>query len=431
MKHWLRFLMLGVGILAFVGVVMGGIWVYQSTVKKPEPRKVAKIEVLLTGTTLDEIKIGEKEDRYDGNSVILTDENGETMEFSEIELKLRGNSTLAQEKKPFQLKFANKTNILGLGEAKKWVLRNNFLDRSYLRDDAAMKIAEMIGEDYAWRGKFVEMYFDGEYEGLYYLLHRVEIGKGRVDLRDTAGVLVEMDSLHKDEGGCYFTYAGSCLKLTDAVLEEEDWEEKAMGEFLTDFNKLEMAAEKGDYASAAELADMESLAKYFLISEFSTNPDAYASSFYFYKNGTNDKIHAGPVWDFDFAFGNREWAWGEEIEGFFDATNDQARREEAFSENSDGNIARLIYQLMDMPEFRAEAERVWQERMSGRGQELMLSLKKTASTIREAALKDAEKWDRGDFDTEVEALLEWIEARYTHMEEVYGGEEKVAPMWAG
>lgn len=430
MKHWLRFLMLGVGILAFVGVVMGGIWIYQSTVKKPEPRKVAKIEVLLTGTTLDEIKIGEKEDHYDENSVILTDESGETTKFSEIELKLRGNSTLAQEKKPFQLKFANKTNILGLGEAKKWVLRNNFLDRSYLRDDAAMKIAEMIGEDYAWRGKFVEMYFDGEYEGLYYLLHRVEIGKGRVDLRDTAGVLVEMDSLHKDEGGCYFTYAGSCLKLTDAVLEEEGWEEKAMGEFLTDFNKLEMAAEKGDYASAAELADMESLAKYFLISEFSTNPDAYASSFYFYKNGTNDKIHAGPVWDFDFAFGNREWAWGEEIEGFFDATNDQARREEAFSENSDGNIAKLIYQLMDIPEFRAEVERVWQERMSGRGQELMLSLKKTASTIREAALKDAEKWDRGDFDTEVEALLEWIEARYAHMEEVYGGEEKVAPMWA-
>ena len=430
MKHWLRFLMLGAGILAFVGVVMGGIWVYQSTVKKPEPRKVAKIEVLLTGTTLDEIKIGEKEDRYDGNSVILTDENGETMEFSEVELRLRGNSSLAQEKKPFQLKFANKASIFELGEAKKWVLRNNFLDRSYLRDDAAMKIAEMIGEDYARRGKFVEMYFNGEYEGLYYLLHRVEIGKERVDLRDTAGVLVEMDSLHKDEGGCYFTYAGSCLKLADAVLEEEGWEEKVMEEFLTDFNKLEMAAEKGDYASAAELADMESLAKYFLISEFSANPDAYASSFYFYRNGTNDKIHAGPVWDFDFAFGNREWTWGEQIEGFFNINNDQVRREEVFSENSDGNIAKLVYQLMDMPEFRAEVARIWQERMSGRKQELMLSLKKTASTIREAALKDAEKWDRGDFDTEVGALLDWIEARYAHMEEVYGGGEKTAPLRA-
>ena len=428
MKRWLWFLMFGVGILALVGVVMGGIWAYQSTVKKSEPRKVAKIEVLLTGTTLEEIKVGEKEDRYDGNSAILTDENGETMEFSEVELKLRGNSSLAQEKKPFQLKFANKANILELGEAKKWVLRNNFLDRSYLRDDAAMKIAEMIGEDYARRGKFVEIYFDGEYEGLYYLLHKVEIGKGRVDLRDTAGVLVEMDSLHKDEGGCYFTYAGSCLKLADAVLEEEGWEEEVMEEFLTDFNKLEMAAEKGDYASVAELADMESLAKYFLISEFSANPDAYASSFYFYKNGVNDKIHAGPVWDFDFAFGNREWIWGEEIEGFFDINNDQVRREEAFSENSDGNITKLVYQLMDMPEFRAEVERVWQERMSGRGQELILSLKKTASTIREAALKDAEKWDRGDFDTEVEVLLDWIEARYIHMEEVYSGKEKTIPL---
>ena len=293
-----------------------------------------------------------------------------------------------------------------------------------------MKIAEMIGENYAWRGKFIEMYFDGEYEGLYYFLHKVEIGKGRVDLRDTAGVLVEMDSLHKDEGGCYFTYAGSCLKLTDVVLEEEGWEEKVMGEFLTDFNKLEMAAEKGDYAGVTELADVESLAKYFLISEFSANPDAYASSFYFYRDGVGDKIHAGPVWDFDFAFGNKEWWWGEEIEGFFNIESDQLRREEAFAENSDGNIAKLIYQLMDMPEFRAEVARVWQERMSGRDQELMLSLKKTASTIREAALRDAEKWDRGDFDAEVEYLLNWIEARYTHMEEIYGGEEKTAPLRA-
>ncbi len=422
--------MFGVGILAFMGVVNGGIWVHQGTTEKHEPRKVAEIDVLLNGTTLNEIKIGEKEDRYSGNSVFLTDESGETTEFNEVELKLRGNSTLMQEKKPFQLKFAIKTNVLGLGEAKKWVLRNNFLDRSYLRDDAAMKIAEMIGEDYAWRGKFVEMYFGGEYEGLYYLLHKVEIGKGRVDLRDTAGVLVEMDSLHKDEGGCYFTYAGSCLKLIDVVLEEEGREEEVMGEFLTDFNKLEMAAEKGDYAGVTELADVESLAKYFLISDFSANPDAYASSFYFYRDGAGDKIHAGPVWDFDFAFGNKEWWWGEEIEGFFNTDNDQVRREEAFSENSNGNIAKLFYQLMDMPEFRAEVARVWQERMSGRGQELMLSLKKTASTIREAALRDAEKWNRGDFDAEVEYLLNWIEARYVHMEEVYGGEEKTAPLMA-
>ncbi len=422
--------MLGVGIFMLFAVVMGGIWVYQGVAEKRELRKVAKIDVLLTGTTLDEIKEGEKEDRHGGNSAILTDENGGKQRFDNIELKLRGNSTLAQEKKPFQLKFANKTNVFELGEAKKWVLRNNFLDRSYLRDDAAMKIAEMIGESYAWRGKFVEMYFDGAYEGLYYLLHKVEIGKGRVDLRDTAGILVEMDSLHKDEGGCYFTYAGSCLKLTDAVLEEEGWEEVVMKEFLIDFNKLEMAAERGDFTEVAELADVESLAKYFLISEFTMNPDAYASSFYFYRDGANDKIHAGPVWDFDFAFGNPEWWWGEQLENFFDINNDQIRREEAFSENSDGNISKLVYQLIDIPEFREVVEKVWQERMSGRDQELTLSLKKTASTIREAALKDAEKWDRGDFDTEVGTLLNWIETRYEHLEAVYGKEGETVPLRA-
>lgn len=400
-------------------VLFGIFWHQKTAVKTGKTLKLAKIEIELLNITADELKMAAKTEKFGNNVGILTDEQGKTTVAQNLEIKLRGNSTFTQEKKPFQLKFAQKVNVFGLGEAKKWVLRSNSLDMSYLRDDTAMTIAEMLGEKYVSRGKFVELYLDNDYEGLYYLLDKIEIGKGRVDLRSEMGVIAELDTLHREEGGCFESYLGSCLKLTEAVVEDEAHKTETMRAFMTDFNLLEQAAEAGDFASVTEMADVESLAQYFLISEFTNNPDAYASSFYFYKDGAEDKIHAGPAWDFDFALGNLEWWWGNSIEGYFDPNSDQARQAEAFSENG-SNISKLLYLLMDIPEFRTEVERVWQERMSGRGAELLYSMSETASLIREAALRDGEKWGRGDFDTEVEYLFKWTSARYQYMEKTYG-----------
>ncbi len=407
------------GAAVVILMILGAAWWRKGTVGAKKTAKIAKIEIELLGITADELKLSEKTEKFGGNVGILTDEQGKITVAQNLEVKLRGNSTFVQEKKPFQLKFATKTNVFGLGEAKKWVLRSNSLDASYLRDDTAMTLAEMLDEKYVGKGKFVELYLDGEYEGLYYLLDKIEIGKGRVDLRDEMGVLTELDTLHRAEGGCFMSSMGSCLKLVEAVVEDEETEVSAMEAFMVDFNRLEMAAEAGDYAIITEVADVESLAQYFLISEFTNNPDAYASSFYFYKDGADDKIHAGPAWDFDFALGNLDWWWGEEIENYFDPEVDQARRAEAFSENG-SSISKLLYLLMDILEFREEVERVWQERMSGRGAELIYSISETADLIREAATRDGEKWDMGDFEEEVKYLLEWTGARYQHMEKTYG-----------
>ena len=407
------------GALVVCLVILGIFWYQKTAVRAGKTPKIAKIEIELLNITADELKMADKTEKFSNNVGILTDEQGKIPVAQNLEIKLRGNSTFLQEKKPFQLKFAKKIDVFGLGEAKKWVLRSNSLDKSYLRDDTAMTIAEMLGEKYTNRGKFVELYLDSDYEGLYYLMDKIEIGKGRVDLRDELGVLAELDSLHQAEGGCYFSHLGSCMKLVEAVVEDEKTEVAAMEAFMADFNLLEQAAEAGDFASVAKVADVESLAQYFLISEFTNNPDAFASSFYFYKDGAENKIHAGPAWDFDFALGNLDWWWTDGLVNFHSPEVDQAQRARAWSENG-SHISKLLYLLVDIPEFRTEVEQVWQERMSGRGAELVYSIGETANLIREAAIKDGEKWGRRDFDEEVEYLLNWVGARYRFMEKTYG-----------
>ena len=265
---------------------------FRKEYNKYPDREIARINVVLNDTSLDEIKGGTKDIKYDGNKVEVYDDE-KVLKFDGVEIKGRGNSTWSQRKKPFQLKFKEGVNLLGLGKARKWVLLANYFDASYIRNDVVFLLAEMLDEKYNSRGEFVELYFDGEYEGLYYLTHKIEIAKTSVDLKEKDGVLFEIDTLHKNQENCYTSYFGDCLLLSDIVSEDEKNEEKTKNSFIDSFNRLEKAAEAGNFNRVAKLIDVESFAKYYLINEFTVNPDAYSSSFYLYKDGKNDRFMRG------------------------------------------------------------------------------------------------------------------------------------------
>lgn len=431
-RKWLDF---GLGILILMFVIIGvlGIW-RASSIPTDQPvmgeQDIPILQINLANTSLEEIHAGDKAVKYPGNGLVLSDGLA-TQEFENVEIKGRGNSTWGMDKRPYQIKFDHKVDLLGMGRAKKWVLLANFWDVSQLRNDVALKLAEMLDMEYTTRGRYVELEIDGDYRGLYYLMHKVDIGKGSVDLRDPLGVLVELDNLHQEN--CYWSEKGACLTLKDAV--NEDMQEVGMNAFVEDFSLLEAAAEVGDYATVESVIDVESWAKYFLLSEFTVNPDAYATSWFLYKDGEEDKIHAGPAWDYDFALGNRDWGW-HTTENFYSPELNMVRELDAmggeyvldgevFEKEPDRNIVRVMYYLMKMPEFRAEVERIFNEKMSGRGNELLGHLEWQAERIYEGYLDDYEKWGRGEYTDEVEYLTDWVGRRYRHFEMEYGGAENV------
>ena len=52
------------------------------------------------------------------------------------------------------------------------------------------------------------------------------------------------------------------------------------------------------------MIDVDSFAKYYLVNEYTLNQESFATSFYWYKDGPDDVIHLGPIWDFDTCMGN-------------------------------------------------------------------------------------------------------------------------------
>lgn len=364
---------------------------------------VPVLNVTLEGVDLDTIKSGSKDIKYPGNKVTLSS-NGEVEEFTDVEVKGRGNSTWRQNKKPFQLKFDEKTELLGMGKGKKWVLLANYLDETELRNATAFEIGKMLEMEFTPTGEFVELYVNDEYEGLYYLTRKTEISGNGVDLKTPDGILVELDNVYGKYEGCYYTDAEDCLTIGDVV--DEESEGVVMEEFASDFNRMELALENGDYFTFTELADVESFAKYFLLSEFTLNIDSYLTSAYFYRD--DGKIHAGPGWDFDMTFNNERW--GVEAE----PTSERVRRDES-------KEAEIFYQLMKIPEFQVEVNRVYDELMAGRSQELTITMRKMANKIKDAVQRDAVKWEKEKVASETERLIDWVWMRYQFMDQKYSG----------
>ena len=380
--------------------------------KSSEGMDLPRIELYLNEATLTEIYENGKEIKYPGNRVIVSD-GGESIKHRNVEVKGRGNATWAQVKKPLQLRFENKVDLVGLGKRRKWILLANYLDPTNLRTDAVFYLERMIGERFAYDGRFVELYVDSGYEGMYYLTRAIEVGKGAVDLKDPLGVLVELDNVYgKLEDKYYVSGNGEVFTVKDAVA--ADNADEAMEGFLKDFDALEVAIRQREYGEIEKLIDIESFAKYYLISEFSANIDAYFTSMYFYKDGVSDKIHTGPAWDFDRSFTDGAVGADGELTGSMAA-------DEYFDPNDQyWQWSRLYARLMEFPEFEASVRKVYDERMRGRKNEFLQYVIGQAERIARSAEKDGKRWQKGDYAQEVDKMLEWIDRRYEYLDIKWG-----------
>ncbi len=380
-----------------------------------------KIEISLAEVPIEKIDVSGKSIEYPNNDMVITI-NDKSTTYTGVEIKGRGNHTWEQPKKPYQIKLSEKTSLFDFNEAKKWILLANYSDPSYIRNDIGLYLANTINMDFGVKGVFVELYIDNLYRGLYYLTEKVEINKSRVPLRDENGILVELDNSYGYTKGCTYDNNNNCITIKETV--NEDNVEVAKDAFIYSLNSLFKAINRNDFKTIDKLIDTESFAKYYLVSEFVANPDAYSSSFFMYKDGENDKIHAGPSWDFDISIGNDVW----HIDGI---DYDTARLPETdmpykeYTVKSDTpympSAATLFYDLMDIPEFKQKVKEVYQETLSGKKTELLDHVKKQIEYIKPAVARDIKRWKLEDnFEEESAYVLDWISKRYDHFEETYG-----------
>jgi len=223
---------------------------------------------------------------------------------SDVWVNGRGNSTWENEKKPLNLEFNLDTAFLGMEPAKKWALLANVSDPSNLKNKLVMDFAIQVGMPYSPDSRYVDLYLNGEYAGLYLLCERNEVHPNRINLSGEGSFLVYKDGIKR------FQAANKPYILTqDNVALEICYAETDERTLLNHWQSVENAilAEDGtDPVSGkhwTDLIDLESWAMKYLLEETFGNTDAITYSQYFYYDSAeaDPKIHAGPVWDYDLS----------------------------------------------------------------------------------------------------------------------------------
>eukprot|EP01052_Picozoa_sp_SAG31_P019176 SAG31_NODE_1388_length_8538_cov_3.310843_4_plen_733_part_00 len=231
--------------------------------------------------------------------------------------------------------------LLGLPKENDWVLYAPYADKTLLRNVLAFDLAREGTNRYAPRSRFVELYLNGDYQGLYVLMEKIKRDKRRVDVAKppqlsehvdesaqaaATGYIVKID---KSTGAQSYHWRGLVVegnkpaalwieypKPEDLTQQMQQYIVAFVSEFEQELSSLSSQGRRPSgctfcYTSWQDYIDIGSFVDYMIIQELGKNVDGYRLSTFLHKTEDGDraggKLAMGPLWDFNLAFDNADY----------------------------------------------------------------------------------------------------------------------------
>lgn len=295
--------------------------------------------------------------------VVTTSDYPDTEYNGDIKIKLRGNSTAYQSKRPFRLKLDEKSDMFGMGESKHWCMLANVFDRTNLRNKLSYDFGADLGL-VSCESVFVNLIYNGEYYGMYEFTETIRADEGRVDIfnwedeaKNVAKAIAKKEELSKSErnaledrltedlswitSGVFDGYTisdyvdTSEYDITGGYLIENDAYYDEVSKFRTE-NDMKLQLKSPEYLSTnkemteylqtyiqdmedaiysptrlneygkhySEYMDVSSFIDFWMVNEVFKNVELLYKSCYLYKDIGGGLITWGPIWDMDWTSGN-------------------------------------------------------------------------------------------------------------------------------
>lgn len=255
-----------------------------------------------------------------------------------ITIEKRGNSSQWNDKAPYRFETVdedgenNNVSLLGMPEENDWVLYAPWQDKSMVRNILTYKLSNDIGR-YAPRTKLVELYLNDGYEGVYVLMEKIKRDGDRVDISKlnpdeisgddvTGGYILKFDWFFTGDniGGFQsnvdgMTYNYHYPQPSDIVPEQEEY----IIDYIDNFENIMSSDNYTDLDTGyPSIMNVGSFVDFILLQELAKNVDAYRLSTYIYKNkeSVDNRLTAGPVWDFNHGYGNCDYGETWEIDNW-------------------------------------------------------------------------------------------------------------------
>lgn len=352
-------------------------------------------------TTNDNVPITSKDNYVEAKITILGGGLYENYEGT-TGIRGRGNSTWELPKKPYRLKLDSKSPLLGLPEARDWVLLANYLDETLMLNAVAMKIGKLLDIPYTNTIIPVNVTLNDEFLGSYMFTEQVQVHENRVNIED-GGVLLELDSGF-DEDWKFYSVGYSLpvnVKYPDITAQSE------LDLIQADFQKMEnlIIAETFPNNDYLNLIDADALVNYLIVYNLTANGEInYPKSTFMYKP-EGGKYTMGPIWDFDWAFS---------FDGI--ATHFNNHTNPLFITDTHG--ANFFERFLLDPDIAALYKEKWEAFRTEKLSAVLDYIVEYADLIAVSKRNDYEVWQYGsdDFSGDVQKLREWIQARASYID---------------
>ena len=232
-------------------------------------------------------------------------------------MKGRGNTSWKKSKKGYNITYDHKVSIAGMKMNNKYSVMPNYQDDSLSRNRILYDLSDAVGLPFAPDSRYVDFYVNGYYWGSYLMCEKIDSGSllpeadEREYLNNDGTVredFVFVAEVNPSAGDDDYWISMGELKVTIKYPEIDPGqpgydEVKAyvQDKFSHFYDELSLS----DHIS--ETADIESIARLYLINELGKNWDSgSASTFFTYMQDENGKykFYGSPVWDYDNSMGN-------------------------------------------------------------------------------------------------------------------------------
>lgn len=353
----------------------------------------------------------------DGSRNYMSDANNpEFLNYDgRIGIELRGSSSQMPDKKPYGFETLmddditnNNVSLLGMPKENDWILNSLAFDQTGMRDFLSYELSEKLGQ-YAPRRVYCEVVINGQYNGLYVFLEKIKADDGRVNIEKDGGYITKADKTTGDdpvawrmiEHGStgwwpsYVNFIHHYPKPDDITPAQHNYIKSVF---------LDLDEKAADHNTSITdgipaIIDIPSFVDFMMIAEFASNVDVYTLSTFFHKD-RNGKLRAGPVWDYNLAYGYDEFGY-------------RSRYDVWQFNNQDNNGPEFFNELFETPEFRCYLAKRWFE-LSSEGNMLDYNvlcsrIDEIDEWITEAIGRDNIRWHQMyQHDSYVEDMKEWI-----------------------
>lgn len=369
----------------------------------------------------------------DGSRNYMTDiNNPEFLNYDgRIGIEMRGSSSQTMlNKKPYAVETREddginnrNVSILGMPDENDWVLNSLAFDQTGMRDVLAYELSNLLGQ-YASRSVYCEVVINGDYKGLYAFMEKIKPDKNRVNIETmdetcnnypevTGGYITKADKTTGGDpiawtmqgyGGGWWGWSNNTdfihhyPKPSDITNAQNNYIHNVFTNLASVANQYNTSTSSG----IPSVIDIPSFIDFMMIAEYTSNVDVYSLSTFFHKDRMG-KLRAGPVWDYNLAFG-------------YDAFGNRSKYNVWQFNNEDNTGPKFWKDLFDTDLFRCYLAKRWFE-LTEPGQPLNYDfvcarIDEIDALIAEAIPRDNQRWNQMQQHAQyVNNMKNWLQLR--------------------